>query len=45
VSFALDGGVRAFVFERARTTTAEEVEDFSSRLRDAYPDRPEIFAP
>ncbi len=45
VSFALDGGVRVFVFERVRTTTAEELEGFSSRLRDAYPDRPEIFTP
>ena len=45
VTFTLDGGVRAFVFERIRTTTVEELEGLSSRLREAYPDRPEIFAP
>lgn len=45
VTFTLDGGVRVHVFERMRPITARDLEGLSSRLRDAYPDRPEIFAP
>lgn len=45
VTFTLDGGVQVYVFERVRPITPGDLEGLSSRLRDAYPDRPEIFAP
>lgn len=45
VEFTLDGGVQAYIYERVRPTKGDDLEAFSSRLRDAYPDRPEIFAP
>lgn len=44
-SFVLDNGVQVRIFERVRLNTPEEIEGLSSRLRDAYPDRPEIYAP
>ncbi len=45
VTFSLDGGVQAFIFERVRPTTVEDLEALSARLRRSYPKRPEIFAP
>lgn len=45
VEFTLEGGVRAYIFERVRPTTDDDVEPLSSRLRVGYPDRPEIYAP
>ena len=44
-SFLLDNDVKVRIFERVRLNTPEEIEGLSSRLREAYPDRPEIFAP
>jgi hypothetical protein len=44
-TFELDGGVRALVFERVRPIASDEVEELSARLRDAYPDRPDIYSP
>ncbi len=41
--FVLDDGVMVRIFERVRLNTPEEIEGLSSRLRDAYPDRPEIY--
>ena len=43
--YLLDGGVRVAVFERVRPIGAEEIGDFSARLREHYPDRPDIYAP
>jgi len=42
-SFLLDNGVKVWIFERVRLNTPEEIEGLSSRLREAYPDRPEIY--
>jgi hypothetical protein len=44
-TFILDGGVRVLVFERVREHEPSEVEALSARLREAYPDRPEIYRP
>jgi len=44
-TFTLDGGVRVLVFERVREHEPGEVEALSTRLREAYPDRPEIYRP
>lgn len=43
--FVLQGGVRVHVFVRQRPNSTEEIEALSERLRAAYPDRPEIYAP
>jgi hypothetical protein len=45
VTFVLDRGVEVSIFERVRPNTAAEVTELGSRLREAYPERPEIFAP
>jgi len=42
-TFVLDNDVKVRIFERVRLNTPEEIEGLSSRLREAYPDRPEIF--
>jgi len=43
--FVLQGGVRVHIFVRQRPNTMQEIEALSERLRAAYPDRPEIYAP
>jgi hypothetical protein len=43
--FLFEGGVRVSVFERVRSHLASEVDEFSGKLRERYPDRPDIYAP
>lgn len=43
--YHLDGGVRVAVFERVRPIRADEIGDLSARLREHYPDRPDIYSP
>jgi hypothetical protein len=43
--FLFERGVRVRVYERVRSHLASEVEKFSDKLRDRYPDRPDIYAP
>lgn len=44
-TFELEGGVRTLVFEQVRPIDSGEVEELSTRFRDAYPDRPDIYSP
>lgn len=44
-TFALQYGVTAYVFERRRMTTHEELAALSEELRAYYPDRPDVYAP
>jgi len=44
-SFELEGGVKVSVFERERPNTREELEELSNRLRERYPERPDIYLP
>ncbi len=44
-TFLVGDGVRVHVFVRQRANDVSEIEALSSRLRAAYPDRPDIFAP
>jgi hypothetical protein len=43
--FELEGGVTVSVFERERPNTRQELDDFSNRLREKYPERPDIYLP
>jgi len=43
--FRLEVGVEVSVFERFRPPEPEEIRELSDRLREAYPDRPDIFRP
>lgn len=43
--YVLDGGVRVAVFERVRPISGDEIAGLSARLRERYPDRPDIYAP
>ncbi len=43
--FLLERRVRVSVFERVRRNTRAEVEELGSRLRECYPDRPDIWRP
>jgi hypothetical protein len=45
VEFRLEHDVRVWVFEREREVTADEVAELSGLLREAYPDRPDIWRP
>jgi hypothetical protein len=43
--FEFENGVRVSVFERRRLHTTAELRQFSDRLRERYPDRPDIYLP
>ncbi len=43
--YLLGDGVRVSVFERVRPIHPSEIAELSARLRERYPDRPDIFSP
>ena len=43
--YVFEGGVRVVVFERVRAIRSDEIAELSDRLRERYPDRPDIYAP
>lgn len=43
--YRLDGDVRVSIFERVRPIRRDELDALSERLRESYPDRPDIYRP
>lgn len=44
-TFVLDRGVQAFLFEKTRPISTEELRVLCEQFRQAYPDRPDLFTP
>ena len=44
-TYVLGDGVRVVVWERVRPIRSDEIDTLSDRLRERYPDRPEIYLP
>ena len=43
--YDLEGGVEVSIFERVRRIRTDELDALSDRLRESYPDRPDIYEP